>query len=118
MTSLYERLGGSEGITKISSDVVDNHLSNPAVSPRYVDSNIEKVKHGAATFFVQATGGPEVYAGKDMLSVHRGMNISAVEFMAVLDDCLDALAKNDIGQREQEEVLYALYGLRKQIVLV
>lgn len=118
MTSLYERLGGSEGITKISSDVVDNHLNNPAVSPRYIDSNIEKVKHGAATFFIQATGGPEVYEGKDMLTVHKGMNISATEFMAVLDDCMDALTKNDVGQREQEEVLFALYGLRSQIVLV
>jgi len=118
MTTLFERLGGSEGITRISSDVVDNHLRNSAVATRYNDSNVEQLKHGAATFFIQATGGPEVYEGKDMLSVHKGMNISAAEFMAVLDDCLDALEKNDIGQREQEEVLFALYGLRSQIVLV
>lgn len=118
MTTLFERLGGTEGITRISSDVVDNHLNNPAVATRYADSNIEKVKHGATTFFIQATGGPEVYEGKDMLAVHKGMNISAVEFMAVLDDCMSALEKNNIGQKEQEEVLFALYGLRSQIVLV
>ena len=46
------------------------------------------------------------------------MNISAVEFMAVLDDALAALKKNNINEREQEEVLFVLYSMRSQIVLV
>jgi len=46
------------------------------------------------------------------------MNISATEFMAVLDDALSALQQNNIGQREQEEVLFALYSMRSQVVLV
>lgn len=53
-----------------------------------------------------------------MLATHKGMNISALEFMAVLDDALSALTKNDIGQREQEEVLFILYSMRTEIVLV
>ena len=53
-----------------------------------------------------------------MLAAHKGMNISALEFMAVLDDALAALKKNNIGQREQEEVLFVLYSMRSQIVLV
>ncbi|TND02922.1 MAG: Cyanoglobin [Gammaproteobacteria bacterium] len=53
-----------------------------------------------------------------MLAAHKGMNIAATEFMAVLDDSLAALAKNKIGQREQEEVLFVLYSMRSQIVLV
>jgi len=116
--SLYVRLGGTEGITQIASDLVDIHLANPAISPRYVNSDVEKVKNGAATFFISGTGGPDVYEGKDMLATHKGMNISAHEFMAVLDDALEALQKNNIGQREQEEVLYVLYSMRGDIVLV
>ena len=46
------------------------------------------------------------------------MNISALEFMAVLDDALAALQKNNIAQRDQEEVLFVLYSMRSQIVLV
>jgi hemoglobin len=38
--------------------------------------------------------------------------------MAVLDDALDALARNGVGQREQEEVLYILYSMRRDIVRV
>ena len=53
-----------------------------------------------------------------MLATHQGMNISALEFMAVLDDALEALQKNNIDQREQEEVLYVLYSMRADVVLV
>ena len=116
--SLYERLGGSDKITKIASDLVDNHLANSAVSPRYADSDVSAVKNGAATFFIAGTGGPDVYKGKDMLATHKGMNISAIEFNAVLDDVLLAMDKNEVGQREQEEVLFILYGMRSDIVLV
>jgi len=116
--SLYVRLGGTEGITRIASDLVDIHLANPAIATRWTNSDIGKVKHGAATFFISGTGGPNVYEGKDMLATHKGMNISAHEFMAVLDDALQALQKNNIGQREQEEVLFILYSMRGDVVLV
>jgi len=116
--SLYARLGGSEGITSLANDVVDNHLANNAIATRFSESDVPAIKNAAATFFIAATGGPDVYKGKDMLAAHKGMNISAGEFMAVLDDSLAALDKNNIGQREQEEVLFALYSMRSQIVLV
>lgn len=116
--SLYERLGGTEGITKIANDLVDIHLANPRIAPRYANSDVDAVKHGAATFFITGTGGPTVYQGKDMLATHKGMNIDGDEFLAVLDDALAALEKNDIGQREKEEVLYIFYSLKSEIVLV
>lgn len=116
--SLYERLGGTEGITRIACDVVDNHIANPAIKARFQDVDPDKLKRGAATFFITGTGGPAVYDGKDMLATHRGMNISEKEFMAVLDDALAALAKNDIPQREQEEVLFVLYSMRGEVVAV
>ena len=117
-TSLFERLGGTEGITNIASDVIENHLVNKTVATRFAKGDIPKLKNAAATFFISGTGGPNVYQGKDMLAAHRGMNISAVEFMSVLDDALAALTKNNIAQREQEEVLFVLYSMRSQIVLV
>jgi hemoglobin len=116
--SLFERLGGTEGITNIASDLVDNHLANETISTRFAGGDVPALKNAAATFMISGTGGPIVYKGKDMLAAHKGMNISATEFMAVLDDALVALEKNNIGQREQEEVLYVLYSMRSQVVLV
>ena len=116
--TLYERLGGTEGITKIASDLVDLHMANPRIAPRFASSDVSSVKNGAATFFIAGSGGPDVYKGKDMLTTHKGMNIDADEFIAVLDDAIEALDKNDVGQREKEEVLYILYSMKSEVVLV
>ena len=116
--SLYERLGGTEGITNIANDLVDNHMANQEISTRFAETDLPALKNAAATFFISGTGGPDVYKGKDILAAHKGMNISASEFIAVLDDALSALKKNNIGQKEQEEVLFVLYSMRPQVVLV
>jgi len=116
--SLFERLGGEKGITEIANDIIDFHAANPAIATRFADSDLNAIKKAAATFFITGTGGPACYEGKDMLSAHKGMNISPREFMAVLDDALAALEKNGIGQREQEEVLYTFYSMRKEVVNV
>ncbi len=118
MSSLYERLGGTDGITAIANDTVDFHLETPRIAPRYADSDVAAVKNAVATFFIAGTGGPSVYEGKDMLTAHRGMNIDDAEFVAVLDDAMAALDKNGIGQREKEEVLFILYGMKAEIVHV
>lgn len=51
-----------------------------------------------------------------MCAAHKGMNISNDEFVAVLDDAMLALDKSVIGQREKEEVLFILYGMKSDIV--
>jgi hemoglobin len=116
--SLYDRLGGEANIRKIAETLFDTHKANDKISARYIDSDRDKVVQLVFEFLSSATGGPHEYTGKDMLSAHRGMNISEEEFMAVLDDILSALQANGVGQREQEELLLANYGLRGEIVRV
>ena len=118
LTTLYERLGGTEGITAIARDLVDLHCANPRIAPRFHEVDREALVNGAATFFIAGTGGPPVYEGQDMLATHLGMNIDAAEFVTVLDDALEALDKHGIGQREKEEVLFVLYSMKAQVVRV
>ena len=51
-----------------------------------------------------------------MLETHKGMNIDAAEYLAVVDDIFDSMEKNNVGQPEQAEVLFALYSLRREII--
>lgn len=118
ISSLYERLGGAVGIAAIVEDVWRNHTSNPLVKTRYVNSDPEKVKRLVREQLSAATGGAETYTGRDMLSAHKGLNVSEQEFLAVIDDVLGALAKNGVGQKEQDEILAILYSTRKDIIRV
>ena len=115
--SLYERLGGTEGIQSIVSSLIDNHATNPAIAKRFVDSDLVAVKKAGTAFFCMGSGGPNNYTGGDMITAHKGMNISEAEFLAVLDDALDALDKNNVGQREKEEVLFILYSMKNDVTM-
>ncbi len=116
--SLYERLGATSGIKRIADDVVENHLNNPTIAPRFEHMKMtpDELKNSAAMFFIAGTGGPDNYQGQDISAAHKGMNISALEFMAALDDVLEALTKNGVVQREQEEVLFILHSMRNEVM--
>jgi hemoglobin len=116
--SLYERLGGEEGIRKFATTLFDKHASNPTIMARYTNSNRDDVIRLVTEFVCAGTGGPQTYSGKDMLAAHKGMNISEVEYMAVLDDIVAALTANNVAQREQEEFLMIAYSLRAEILHV
>lgn len=118
-TSLYERLGGPQGISGLVDDVIAAYLENPLVSPRF--RNIEDIEHAkklAREFFAAGSGGPETYTGRDMRTAHQGMNISEQEYLAVMDDIMGALAKHDIDDATQKDVLAILYSLKGDIIRV
>ncbi len=51
-----------------------------------------------------------------MPEAHAGMNITDAEFVSALDDILEALTSEGVGEGEQAEVLWMLYGMRRDIV--
>lgn len=119
--SLYDRLGRSEGISKIVDDIVEAHANNPAISKRFIHmmedpERMEKVKKHNRQFIAAGTGGPTDYEGDDMPAAHKGMNISEGEFLHVIDDILIALNKNNIDPASQNEMLGILHSLKDQIV--
>jgi hemoglobin len=114
--TLYKRLGGHDNIEAIVADIWENHISNPLINQRYVNSDPTNVKRLVTEMCCAGFGGPENYTGKDMLTSHRGMNISETEFIAVCDDVLSALDKHKVGKPERDEILCILYSLKDDIV--
>jgi hemoglobin len=117
--SLYERLGGARGISAIVEDVVARHLANPLVQTRFRNvEDLDHLKKMAVEFFAAGAGGPEKYTGKDMRAAHKGMNISEQEYLAVMDDIMEALDKHAIDEATKKDVLAILYSLKGEIIRV
>ncbi|MFW5877033.1 MAG: group I truncated hemoglobin [Myxococcota bacterium] len=116
---LYDRLGGKSGIDKLVDRVIDRHLQNEVVAPRYQaldESALARTREKAKEFFAAGSGGPVEYTGQSMIEAHTGMNVSAAEFLAVVDDIMDAM--NDLGYPRPvcDEVLGISYSLKGEIV--
>ena len=117
--SLYERLGSANGIAKLVDDVIAAHLANPIVKTRFENiKDLDHAKKMAREFFSAGAGGPVTYTGKDMLTAHKGMNISEQEYLAVTDDIVGAMKKNGLSEDTKKDVIAILYSLKDTIIRV
>lgn len=121
--TLFERLGGSSGIAALVDDIVAAHMDNPIISARfrpYLDTpeKLAITKGHLCTFLEAGSGGQKEYLGRSMRDTHRGMNISAAEYVATLDDILSVLRRHNIDEETQKDVLAIAYSLKGEIVHV
>ena len=118
---LYERLGASEGIRALVSDIVAAHMENPLIKARFLPyasqpERLAELKQHLCFFLEAGGGGPQRYAGRNMPDAHRGMNISAAEYMAAVDDILTVLRRHSIDEQTQKDVLAIAYSLKNDIM--
>ena len=119
--SLYERLGAADGIAALVDDIVAAHMSNPIIKARFLPyqedpARLSAIKSHTRAFLAMGSGGPASYAGRSMSDAHRGMNVSAAEYMAAVDDILATLKKHGRDERTQQEVLAIAYSLKAEIM--
>ncbi len=62
-TTLFERLGGTKGISMIVDDAVEAHMNNPAVNARFLPlkeqpERLAIIKQHTIEFFSAGSGGP------------------------------------------------------------
>lgn len=115
---LFERLGGRDGVRKLSERVVDNHFANPLIRTRYANASKDRdqLVDGVTEFFCTGLSGVPTYQGPPVHDVHVGMNIDDAEFVAVLDDAVAAMTSLGIADAEQAEVLHVLYSMKGDVV--
>lgn len=121
LTSLFDRLGSTEGITSIVDDVIAAHMNNPVIKARFIPyleqpERMAKIRQHTIEFFSAGSGGPVEYKGRDMPATHNGMNISAAEYMCVIDDILMVLGKHNIDEKSKNDVLAILWSLKGMIM--
>ena len=120
-TLLFNRLGGTPGITAIVDAVVEAHMGNPSISERFLPfkeqpEKLAVIKRHTVDFFSAGSGAEITYAGRDMVTTHTGMNISAAEYMHVVDDILGVLDSHKIDVVTKNEVLAILWSLKDTII--
>ena len=117
--TLYQRLGGREAIKALVDDFVATLAADPRVNERFKGfdgARVAKLQTNLADQICDATGGPCAYLGKDMKTTHTGMKITEAEWNATVEDLVKSLNKLKVGPKEQQELLSALGGMKKDIV--
>jgi hemoglobin len=116
--SLYVRLGGSEAITAVVDDFVGRCAADARINPKFARTDVPRLKAMLVEQVSMATGGPVQYTGRSMDATHRGMQVTAGEFDALVEDLVATLNRFGVPDAAQAELLGILGPLRGDIVEV
>ena len=119
--SLFDRLGGTEGISSLVDKITDNHLKNPVINAKFSHlktgtESYETFKKHVREFLAAGTGGTAQYTGKDMVAAHTGFKITGKEFLSTTDDVLMALDSHNIDEETKKDMLYILYSMKDAVM--
>lgn len=114
--TLYQRLGGRDGIDAFVATFVTNVGKDPRIQLRFLFTDLDSLRGHLSAQICEASGGPCKYTGKPMKSGHAGMHIRDAEFDAMAEDLVAALKAHGIGPQEQKELLAVVGSLRPDVV--
>ena len=115
--SLYDRLGGVDAIKAVVKDFVEEQVAKDArINARFGNTDIPHLEQLLTDQICNATGGPCKYTGKTMKEAHAGMGVSEAAFGALVEDLKASLAKFNVPQPEQDELIGALAKMHDDIV--
>jgi hemoglobin len=117
--SLYARLGGYDAIAL----VVDDFITRLATDKRFErffsgfsDDSKKRLRQHILDQFCAAAGGPCVYTGRDMRTVHKGLGITEADWDAAAKHLVESLDKYKVPEAEKNELLAFVVSQKKDIV--
>lgn len=117
--SLYERLGGYDGITGFCNDLLPR-LQGDDILGRFWQNRgsdgIEREKQLLINFICENAGGPVYYTGRDMLKSHKGMNISEEDWTVFLGHAGATMEALGVPEAECNDVVAFVLSLKDDIV--
>jgi len=125
ISTLYDRLGGGPTIYAIADNLIETTMADPRVNLERIGhehqwketpDHIAVLKMYWAQYLGMLCDGPQMYEGRNMLVLHRGMKISQAEWDAFMEDLAKVVSKPHISEADQRELLKRVGGTHDAIV--
>src|ERR1044072_8913895 len=117
--TLYERLGGYDGIAKVVDDFIGRLIADKQFEKFFIGQSTDskkKIRNHVIEQFCVAAGGPCVYTGRDMKTTHAGLGITEADWNAAANHLIAALDKYKVDEKSKAEVVAFVSTLKKDIV--
>lgn len=119
--TLYDRLGGYDGITGFVNDLLPRLQSDSQLGRFWQnrgDDGIAREKQLLIDYLCANAGGAVYYTGRDMKLSHKGMNISESDWSLFLGHAGDTMAALKVPKQECDDVVAFVLSLKADIVEV
>ena len=117
--SLYERLGGYDGITAFTNNLLPRLQADSQLGRFWQnrgDDGIAREKQLLIDFLCSSADGPMYYTGRDMKTSHKGMKISESDWSVFLQHAGATMEALQVPQQECDEIAAFVLSLKDDIV--
>ena len=117
--SLYERLGGYDGIVAFTNDLLPRLQADTQLGRFWQnrgDDGIAREHQLLIDYLCASAGGPIYYTGRDMKLTHKGMKISERDWSIFLEHAGATMKALQVPQQECDEVAGFVTSLNPDIV--
>jgi hemoglobin len=108
MTTLFEKLGGSEAVNLAVDKFYERVLQDDRIKHFFANVDMVKQKAHQQAFLTYAFGGTDEYSGRSMREAHRElverMGLNESHFNAVAEDLLATLQEMGVSEELRTEV--------------
>jgi hemoglobin len=121
--TLYERVGGINGIAMLMDDVIERSYKDPvfAANPYIHNAHMHFpkpiYKYHATALACMAAGGPCKYTGRTPKDAHKNLHITEVEWQELIKIFHDSMDGFKVPAKEQAEVIAILESAKADVVV-
>lgn len=106
--SLYERLGGEEGIRAVVEEFYDRVLADDALAPLFAEADVAYLEDTLTSFLCAAAGGPERYDGPPVREAHRDVPLEPHHVWRAVSHLGASLEALDVPEEDADKVVNAV----------
>ncbi|MGO8915128.1 MAG: group I truncated hemoglobin [Stellaceae bacterium] len=114
--SLYRALGGKEKIAAFTTEFVGLIAKDDRIGHFFVDIDLDHLGQMLTDQFIELSGGPVAYAGRDMAEVHRSLGIANADFNRLAEDLQAAMDHHDVPFATQNRLVALLASMQRAVV--
>lgn len=114
--TLFDRLGGRDGITSIVEQLLTNIGGDARIRGHFTNLDLSRFKTQMGDFICQLTEGPCRYTGKEIKAAHKPFLITEEDFGAFMEALSKGLDGQQVAQADKDALIGMMDKLKPDVV--
>jgi len=114
--SLYDRLGGHDGIRAVVDDFYDRLLADEELGQFFEGANMERLRATQTDFLCEAAGGPETYDAEPVREAHLHVPFTPADIQRAVELLYRSLDEFDVADDDADKVVQAVAAFEDDLL--
>lgn len=114
--TLYQRLGGRDGIRSVVDDFYDRLVVDEDLGPFFEDADMERLRRTQTDYLCEAAGGPESYDAEPVREAHLHVPFEPPHIQRAIEILQESLESFDVPEDDATTVVQAVAQYEEKLL--